>query len=280
MKVEVHCIAFNEAETIHLTIKHYQQLFNAHFILYDNYSDDGTPDIAKSMGCEVRNFGIHGILDDREYTRLKNNCWRGSSADWVIIIDADEILVPNENDAKISWMLLRDKGIAQQIPIGWQVFSDGMPVNSWTEITTGFIDLNYSKICCFNPKLVKEINYVHGCHVAKPKFNGANSAVTGAFTLLHYRNVGGPDRLIKRHELYRSRMSDWNLRFGCGVHYTYDDERRKQEWLEQFKKSGPLYLPGGVLFSHENLMQNNGLKSVSPASSDAGSSAGNADARS
>lgn len=277
MKVEVHCIAFNEGETIHLTIKHYQQLFNAHFILYDNHSDDGTPDIARSMGCEVRNFGIPGVLDDREYTRLKNNCWRGSSADWVIIIDADEILLPNGAIKDI----LSLQGAPLLGSLGWQVFSHDLPKEYWISITNGFYDANYSKDVCFDPKRVKEINYIHGCHVSRPKADyGSVGVLKNAFTLLHYRNVGGPDRLIKRHELYRSRMSAWNKQWGCGVHYTYNDERRKQEWLEQFKKSGPLCLPGGVLFSHETLMQNNGLKSASPASSDAGSSVGNADAHS
>lgn len=254
MKVEVHCIAFNEAETIHLTIKHYQQLFNADFILYDNYSNDGTAEIARHLGCIVRQFGIPGVLDDREYTRLKNDCWKSSSADWVIVIDADEILLPNFD---LEDTLKKDVGILGSL--GWQVFSDGMPVDKWTDITTGFRDENYSKKVCFNPTRVSEINYVHGCHFAKPKARiFPMTEFNNAFTLLHYRNVGGPERLIKRHELYRSRMSAWNKQWGCGVHYTYDDERRKQEWLEQFKKSGPLYLPGGVHFSHEIRRQNNG----------------------
>lgn len=225
MVCEAYIIAWNESETIHLTIKHYQQ-FCSRIILYDNYSDDGTPEIAKSMGCEVKSFGIHGVLDDREYTKLKNNCWKGSKADWVIVVDADEIYCPPD-----LWNI----DVTIYRTFGWNVYSHDIPKDNWLEITTGFHDPNYSKLCCFQPSKIKEIGYVHGCHIAKPV--GDISYSNGAFPLLHYRNVGGPERLVKRHALYRPRMSEWNKRWRCGHHYEQSDEQRRSEWERLYKSS-------------------------------------------
>lgn len=222
MNIEAHIMVYNESETIHLTIKHYQQ-FCSKIIIHDNFSDDRTREVAEEMGCEVQLFGIKGQLSDAEYTRLKNNCWKGSNADWVIVCDADEILYVTE----LSGTIL--------LTFGWNVFSENVPRETWSEIQTGFHDPQYSKLICFKPEAIKEINYVHGCHVAKP--TGSVIYSDTVTPLFHYRNVGGSGRLIKRHALYRDRLSDWNKRWGCGSHYNYSDERRKLEWEEQYQKS-------------------------------------------
>lgn len=259
MKVHCFVMAYNESETIHLTIKHYQQFCDKIF-LYDNFSDDNTREIAESMGCEVKLFGIKGVLDDREYTKLKNNCWKGSDADWVIVVDADEIIAPSDlvhdTFGGMRYVLSRSVGDFLQAR-GWQVISEDIPKNSWSEITDGFEYEPYSKIVCFNPKRVKEINYVHGCHIASPKtkYPGGYSMTRNAFTLFHYRNVGGAERLVKRHAMYRERMSDWNIRWKAGGHYLYEDSQRRKEWQEQFEKSRPYLLHGIVSYSPDTQNQ-------------------------
>lgn len=241
MNVEAYVMCFNEEDTLPLTLSYYNS-FCSKVVLLDNFSTDKSREIALlDFGCEVRLFGRQGVLDDREYTKLKNNVWKGSQADFVIIVDADEILWHSD----ITTQLIEAKRLGFSIleTYGWQVFSNDVPRESWLEITTGFHDPNYSKLCIFDPKKVKEINYVHGCHVAKPVYDGC--IMKPNLTLFHYRNVGGVHRLIERHALYRERLSDWNKRFNAGHHYTYDDDRRKKEWEEQLKKSVEFSLLGG-----------------------------------
>jgi glycosyltransferase involved in cell wall biosynthesis len=250
MRVEAYIIAWNEAETIHLTIQHYQT-FCDQITIFDNYSDDHTAIIAQSMGCIVKPFGIPGVLDDREYTNLKNNCWKSSTADWVIVVDADEILVPNKPENEMKYVLLLEKGRSILQARGWQVFSTLVPSGTWLEQTNGFEDNSYSKMACFDPKQIKEMNYVHGCHKANPKAKMALSIAHHSMTLLHYRNVGGAQRLVARHAAYRLRMSEWNMRFSAGYHYTYTDERRILEWEEQYQRSGTYSPPGGLLSEAE-----------------------------
>lgn len=228
MRVEAHIIAWNEAETIHLTIKHYKQ-FCDRITIYDNFSDDNTREIAESMGCEVKLFGIKGVLDDKEYIKVKNHCWKGSKADWVIVCDADEIFMPPEH-----W----DKSITIFETFGWNVFSNEMPRESWSEITNGIPDSKYSKLVCFNPKAFKEINYVYGCHEAKPE-GDYNTYASIKFVLFHYKHVGGAQRIADRHALYNSRLSDWNKRFKCGYQYSEPRDQTIKYFNECLKKSVP-----------------------------------------
>lgn len=229
MKVEAYIIAWNEADIIRLTIEHYKQ-FCDRVILYDNYSDDGTAEIARDLGCEVRSFGRKGELSDPEYLKVKNYAWKFSEADWVIVVDADEILYHPNIKA-----LLEDNIDRSTIfnTVGWNVFSHSMPVNSYMEVKTGKVDGNYSKLCIFNPKKVTDINYVYGCHVAKPA--GEVVYAWEKLILLHYRNIGGPARLVKRHALYRERLSEINRRFKLGIHYTFSDDQRIHEWHDSYK---------------------------------------------
>ncbi len=231
--IEAHIVAFNEAETLHLTIKHYQK-YCSHIILWDNHSADNTREIAKSMGCIVKTFGKPGELSDRAYMELKNECWKKSHPgpdrrDWVIVVDADEILkLPD-------WLEAGPRYPSIFKTQGWNVFSYHMPVNNWLEITNGHPEGNYSKKVIFDPKQITDINYHIGGHMCTPKGNVIWSDET--LYLFHYRNVGGPQRLVDRHNLYRSRMSEENLQRRWGDHYLKSDEERVKEWELKYEKS-------------------------------------------
>lgn len=229
---EAHIIAFNEAGTIALTIKHYQA-FCSRIVLWDNHSTDHTREIAKAMHCAVKTFGREGELSDRAYLDLKNSCWKKrhpgpDHRDWVIVVDADEIL-------KEPMFYPKDKTIFKTH--GWNVYSYQMPNEDWMEITTGHDDQNYAKTVIFNPSQITDINYHIGCHVSRPR--GNVQWADEVLTLFHYRCVGGPERLVERHKLYRPRMSQENVQRKWGHHYMISDEERVKEWEEKYAKSRP-----------------------------------------
>ena len=225
MTIETFIITWNREDTIHLTLKYYLALGKV--TLYDNFSDDRTRDIAEAMGVDVRLFGRAGVLDDGVYVDIKNHCWKNSKADWVIIVDDDEILwdddlIPQLQEAK-------EMGITLIQPQGFSIFSESMPVNDWTEIMTGVEDHQYSKLCCFSPHL-KDINYIYGCHEARPKGRVVKQEM---LYLLHYRAVGGADRLLERHRQYCERMSPLNHKWKLGYHYQ-QEESTKRKWFEEY----------------------------------------------
>jgi len=229
MTCEAYIIAWQEAEIIGLTIKHYQQ-FCTKIIVFDNHSTDRTREIATEMGAEVRLFGIPGVLDDKEYLKIKNFAWKGSKADWVIVVDCDEILWhPNMNQ------VLSEEGYSIFSTQGWDIVSHEVPRGTLTSVRNGYAYSNYSKSAIFNPRMIREIGYVYGCHQAKPA--GLIRYSPHLLMLFHYSNIGGPERLRRRHAAYRARLSENNKRWGLGIHYTFTDEQRTKEWHEKLAKS-------------------------------------------
>lgn len=247
--VEAFIIAYNEELIIKKTISYYSK-FCERITVFDNFSEDGTRDISIEAGANVKLFGQRGVLSDREYLKVKNHCWKNSKADWVIVCDCDEILLYPDS-------IKEDCTIFQTY--GWNVYSNEIP-EYFPGITTGHYDGNYSKSVFFNPKLIKEINYHYGCHVANPK--GDVRFSKEILTLFHYRNIGGFENLSKRHAMYRGRMSDHNKELGLGCHYLFDEKQRKKEWYQHLENSGEYVPPGGSYVSPQILNLNQGLRSA------------------
>jgi len=236
-RVEAHIICFNESDILAMVIKHYRQ-FCERIIIYDNFSTDDSHAIATSMGCEVLKFGISGKLDDIEYLKIKNHCWKNSDADYVIVCDADEILthsiffdqpyIPGESPTIIK-------------TYGWQIYSNEMPKKDLFEVTQGWPFKNYSKLVMFSPQALTEINYEPGCHECNPI--GDIQYSTLAIPLFHYKHIGGVERLIKRNALFKKRMSFNNRKNGFGIHYLDSELKTRKEWIENLAKARPFTRP-------------------------------------
>jgi hypothetical protein len=186
--------------------------------MYDNHSDDNSLELAKQLGFEVRTFGQRGQLNDQHYLDVKDNCWkecRGKGIDYVIVCDADEFI-----------FIDNPIGTAP-IVTGYNMISESLPVNSVLEINTGEYSEGYSKQAIFNPDAIEEIKYVHGCH--KNHIKG-NITIDGNCRLLHYRQIGGVERIIQRHHVYKKRMSSFNKTHNMGWHYNHEDNQKRIEW--------------------------------------------------
>jgi len=224
MKIETFIICWDREDTIHLTLSYYLKLGKV--FLYDNFSTDKTREIAESMGADVRLFGTAGVLDDGVYLDIKNHVWKRSNADFVIVVDDDEILY--HPDLMMKLEQAKAEGYTVIKPKGFSIYSNEMPKESWLEVMTGFVDEKYSKLCCFNPKKITDIRYVYGCHEANPK---GEVYLKNDLALLHYHGVGGVERMISRHKLYSERLSPLNKRWDLGKEYT-DSGESKREWFK------------------------------------------------
>lgn len=235
--IEAFVIVWNEIDIIQLTIDHYKQ-FCDKITFFDNHSDDGTQEVILKNGCELKTFGQKGVLNDKDYINIKNSCWKQSIADWVIVVDCDEIV----HHSAIKRVLQESTGTIFKT-IGFNIYSNDMPQNSYLEITNGVYSENYSKLCVFSPK-IKDINYVYGAHVARP--TGDIRYCKDKLLVLHYRNIGGVRRIIDRHAQYRNRMSDFNKKWQLGIHYLQDDETRKRDWEDFYTISNQINIDGVV----------------------------------
>ena len=183
--------------------------------------------------------------------KVKNNCWKGSQADWVIVCDADEVLFFYYTDTEMypkqtfggDIRVLIDIEANENITTifktyGWQIISDSMPKDNLLGITNGYHFSNYSKSIIFSPKHIQEINYNPGAHKCNPIGNVVWSDET--LYLLHYKHIGGLQRTIDRYKAYKKRLSSNNIKNGWGIHYNRSVPSLREEWNERMAKSKPL----------------------------------------
>lgn len=234
MKIHAYLLCWNEIDIMPLVIKHYDK-FCDKITIMDNWSTDGSDKLAESLGCEVVKFGTK-FFDDQENMNVKNNCWRGSNADWVIVADFDEVLFHSYKEMRFAIEYFANATIIKTI--GWQIMSDEWPANDLTEITHGYEFKNYAKSICFSPKHITDIGYGPGAHEANPQ--GLVNWSAESLYVLHYKHIGGVQRTIDRYREYQKRMSKNNRKMGWGCHYNRTPASIRQEWNERMAKSKPL----------------------------------------
>ena len=108
---------------------------------------------------------------------------------------------------------------------GYNIYSDQFPKHDILEIKTGYRYPNFDKQIIFSPKI--DINFNFGCHYNKAKGHIVRG---GDLKLLHYRCIGGLQRMIDRHKMYSKRMCAYNLQKGLGIHYLRTPEQLAKEW--------------------------------------------------
>ena len=153
MKIEVYALTNNEEQIMPYFMRHYTQF--AHVILLENNSTDRTVEIAQSMGAEIWKYDVPDEINDQWYLDVKNNCWKNSKADWVIIGDADEFVY---HPHIIEYLERTDATIF--LPRLWNMFSEKFPTTTgqiYEEVTGG--RPGGPKMNLFRPSEIKEINY-------------------------------------------------------------------------------------------------------------------------
>lgn len=244
----VYTIAYNEAHFVKNFLTAYKNAEK--IIVYDNQSTDSTVRLLlEDPRVEVREYNSGGQIRDDLYLEIKNNCWKEArgKADWVIVCDFDEIvtwaLPPNTFYlafcAELSYHDL-------VIPFGYMVYAENMPLFQDNIILDSSIkavyDKNSEKPCCFRPDRVKEINFNPGCHTANPVPEGEPLAIAHVqeFKLIHFKFINIVhyfDRLAD----YKKRMSEYNLKTGFGVHYTWTFEQHREIYLKGLFDAKPLF---------------------------------------
>lgn len=234
MMIEAHLLHWQEKDIMPYVIKHYRA-FCDEIIIHDNHSKDGSAEMAKELGCTVIPFGSD-FFDDGINRDLKNECWKGSDADWCVVADFDELLFHPYKEMRFAIEYFSESTIIKTI--GWQIMSDDWPAHDLLEITNGFEFSNYAKTICFSPKHITDIGFGPGAHESNPK--GLVQWSESPLYVLHYKHIGGVQRTIDRYKVLQKRLSKNNRRHGHGVHYAQSPARLRQEWSERMAKSKPL----------------------------------------
>ncbi len=206
-KVEVHILCFNEEEILPFSLMHYAT-FAERIIVHDGFSTDRSREIAREHGAEVRDFQSDGV-NDTLFKRLKETCWLGSDADWVVTPDADEIIYFPEGSFHTLAAYEADR-VAIVKPIGFEMFSDEMPTldrgQIYQQVTRGARSTDwYSKPILFRPSLIKKLTFSAGSHTCWAELNDGTkisdpkTPTSPETFLLHCHQLGGLDRIARRY---------------------------------------------------------------------------------
>ena len=225
MKIQCHLLARNEAHILPYTLRHYATMCDKMFV-HDMGSTDGTLNIAKMFGAEIRNWDTKGEFNDNLNNRIKNECWHGLNPDWTMVLDADEIIYfPKGVMETLSAYDGQNLAVAR--PHGFEMLHDTWPNPKgqiYDEAKCGARLNDYSKPVLFAPKRIERIRFSTGAHTLDEIKVVGNASPVNLLEysdppcyLLHYHQIGPADKIAARYDEHTSRMSEANIKnhWGC-----------------------------------------------------------------
>lgn len=227
MTVHVHVLCYNEAEILPFTIRHYGQ-FCSRIVVQDLGSTDGTQEIAKKAEAEIVQHDGKGEFNDLQNKAIKNTCWHGTTADWVIVCDCDELL-RFTCDMDTTLKAYESQRLAFVKPVGYEMCSDTFPTTSgqiYDEVKMGAKETEwYSKPTMFSPSRVASTDFGAGAHVVHATLHGGRKLIVDNRTpfssptvqLLHFHHLGSVERIGAKYEAVIARLSANNRQFKQGV---------------------------------------------------------------
>ncbi|MEQ9229910.1 MAG: glycosyltransferase family 2 protein, partial [Cyclobacteriaceae bacterium] len=228
--VHVYAVCKNEMDFIPHFFKYYERIADR-IVIYDNQSIDGSREyIQNHEKGELRNYNTSGELRDDIHMWIKNSVWKESRgiADWVIVSDLDEVVYHRR--LKRFLLIQQKKGVTICKGVGFNMYSDSYPSADGAlidQVNLGAYSIQFSKMVLFNPNEIAELNSTPGGHNAYPEGNVKLSTFDGLY-LLHFKYLGGLDRLLKRWSIVGNELSAINLKFRWGIQRRDADEIAKR----------------------------------------------------
>ncbi len=224
--VVAHMLAYNEREIIPFSIRHYKT-YCADIFVHDLGSTDGTQKIATDAGAKVVQHDCKGEFNDLLNKKIKCECWIGTSADWVICADADEMIYfPCGVQATLR--CYDEQQVPVVHPYGYEMTSDVYPTGHGQ--ITEYVkhgardDFWYGKQVLFSPKRVAAVDFGTGAHITHATLHGGRKVTYDAKSpfsspptyLLHFKHLGGLDRMTRLYAENQARQSAENKRMKWG----------------------------------------------------------------
>ena len=226
LRLEVILVAWNEAHILPYTVRFYQARFPSHSLLltiYDNESDDGTKALAQKLGCAFVSYSTGGTFNDGVHMRIKNEAWKNSTAEWIIVADVDEWIDTRPTDLDTyeaaNATFVRAEGAILVWPEDTMDLS--RPAHALYEHDEPRA-LGYSKPVLFHRRAITDTGIIPGAHMAYP---------TGQVTWLsdvqppipaprlYHAKYFDVNHSIDRSAAYAGRMSQDNRQHGWSAEY-------------------------------------------------------------
>jgi glycosyltransferase involved in cell wall biosynthesis len=232
MNIEVFTLTYNNEKMLKYFLRHYST-FCSKITVFDNQSTDNTVNVAKGYGAEVIEYDTNNTFDEATLVNICNSCWKGSGADWVIIVAVDEFVYHPE----IIKVLERVNGTVIYLPF-YNMFSDKFPETEgqiYDEVMMGTLAPWGKALSLFRPTALTSTNYDPGGHGANPIGSIVIERNSG-IKILHMSCLG-KDYIREHNRIGASRLSDQNKLNGWGCHYYQSEEEWEKPYNEQLNRA-------------------------------------------
>jgi glycosyltransferase involved in cell wall biosynthesis len=196
MKIKSYTFVLNDELMLPFFLRYYKDIVDE-MVFLDSGSTDRTLDIIKSFKRQVIPTGLT-FWDWDKMRETYQTIWKGSDADYVFLMDVDEIFYhPN-----LRQFLEFHKGRYDIYRMeGYQMVSKTFPKEgtSILDINMGVVLPLYNKSTIFNPSV--DI-YHENAHEIKTT---TTRICEGVIKLLHYKFLGA-DIMVKRTQLIKDRV--------------------------------------------------------------------------
>ena len=236
MKIDVFTLCWNEMDVLPWVVDYWQK-YARHVTVYDNGSTDGsTWFLEKFDWITVVPFESEGF-NDMENMRIKNECWKGSDADYVVVCDMDECLLAA--DIKATLEKMKREGATICKPQWYELQPKEMPKYERGKLLHETSPLCRptqvsSKAVIFDPQVFDEIRYTPGAHQCNPMGNARWYEGDDLFCLHINHNLSFEYKLARYKEL-NERLSEENIRNRHGIHYAFSETILRKAWDEDMK---------------------------------------------
>lgn len=250
LKIELYTCTWNEEFQLPFALQYWKRLITDESELkvtvYDNMSDDNTVKILSQYDwITVKQFDTNGEMNEDVLTYIRNNCWKGSKADWVLMVDLDEVFYAKDIIGELKKM--KEQGVAVVACQWYALIGDDVPKYRDDMLLHQQIRMGYKqhmnhrqgqgdfgKLQLFDPKKVTTMNYSVGMHISYP-----DAPIMPNFNIyqIHFdKGYGIQWKMEKRRELW-NRMADSQKRKGYGYEYGWDDEKMISEYKNNQAKA-------------------------------------------
>jgi hypothetical protein len=232
MPINIHTLCWNEILAFRQMFDFYKARFPTTEIrwhIYDFGSDDGTRELALSLGMNLYNVDTGGTLNDLVLVQLKNSVWKRTGS-WAIVTDFDE------------WLDINEKQLAEEVSNGTTILKvEGWDIcnvsglDNLAAITTGRRWPYEDKKICFDARLISEMRYGLGAHECAPL--GCVQYSERAYNLLHMKYLN-EEHYVNRLRLMAKRISPENRRAGWSFHlFEFNEEKARKNWRDALESA-------------------------------------------
>jgi hypothetical protein len=224
--VEVHVLRYADDWLVPYVVRHYMS-YAQKLVIHDAGGGRSLDREARIPGVVVAPWTDCPEVNEIKYSELRNSCWRGSDADWVIVADLDELIYFPEGAEK-SLGAYTQMGAAVIRPHGFEMFSETYPTGDgqiYDEIKMAAPDDKwYAKPILFSPKLVSETRLGLGSHESDPVLHDQRRFHVGPLWpfakppawLLHCHHIGPAEVIAAKFDATHARMCEMNLKMHWG----------------------------------------------------------------